>query len=121
MIVGSIKNIDIDFSGDNKVIEEYGLENIRSFIENSLNKYTTADEIFDVLVYCKAFDKSKKPTVFSSITINTTFGPISSYGIDYNVKHALKTAMKNAMVEVEGMAENELYGNYINMEGITQI
>src|SRR3989338_3224087 len=113
MIVGSMKSsTDIAFCGDEALMNSVGKDNLRNHIDSFLGSYSIAGDIIDVLVYCKKFEKSARPLVFTSLTINTTFGPVSSYGIDYNAKQALKIALRNAILELEKVAMEKLYGKY---------
>ncbi len=121
MIVGSIKGeVPIEFCGDENIIEGYGRENLQEFVSAFLSKYSVAGEMLDILVYCRKFDKEKKPTVFSSLTVNTSYGPVSSYGIDFNLKGAIRMAMKNIITEIEKLAMQELYGSYSSIDGVAE-
>ncbi|HLC86016.1 MAG TPA: hypothetical protein VJG30_01905 [Candidatus Nanoarchaeia archaeon] len=121
MIVGNLKSeVPIEFCGDEKLLASHGHENLRKHVSKHLSNYSVAGEIVDVLVYCKRFEKSERPLVFTSLTINTTYGPVSGYGIDYNIRNALNIAIKNSVAEMEKAAAEQLYGSYKDVEGLAE-
>lgn len=121
MIVGNLKSeVPIEFCGDDRLIASNGQESLKRYVSKSLSNYSVAGEIIDILVYCKRFEKSERPLIFSSLTINTTYGPVSGYGIDYNMRNALKIAIKNSIAGMEKAAAEQLYGNYKEVEGLAE-
>ncbi len=106
--------ISIDFSGDSGEFVDFNKVDLKKHIENFVKRYCDESEILDVSVYLKKFEASYfgKPLIFCSFAVNTTYGLVSSSVVDWGLKKAINTCLKSMNLEINKLAEREIYGEY---------
>jgi|SRR3989344_8710065 len=107
-------SINVELSGDLGEMGELKRNVIVEHVNNFLSKYAISEEIEYIDVYIKKFDALHlgRPLIFCNITFNTQYGIVAEHGTAWGSKQALKQAMKNSMLTMEKLAEEQLLGFY---------
>jgi len=96
-------------------VSNFDRDTLREYMEKFLVEYGDETEVFDLNVYFKVFESSYfgKPLLFSSIAANTAYGLVSVNAIDWGLKKSLKASLKSLILEVNKLAEKNIYGEYV--------
>ncbi len=109
--------ISVEFCGEFKDLPEFNRAALVESVNKFIKKYGDEKEIFDVSLYLKKFGASYfgKSLIFCSLASNTTYGLVSSSSADWGLKKSLKRTLKSLVLEVNKLAERQLYGEYTEL------